>query len=891
MVGDEAPQEVVSASRSRGWLPAGRHWSGSLRFKGTGVRGDVVELLRMRAWLLVRRRWRATLFLSLLAGLAGGVAMAAFTVGRRASTAFDRFLAYSDAADLLVTFCPPELDRVDDETLRTCFFYDAVDEARIIARLPEVDVAGRVGYVGLTASFPSDPLQTWPANALVVFDAEPAAVDGAPIVVDGRRPDPAAVDEVAVNEQFAATTGLTVGDELDFTFWAEAEMGATAVEGERFSGPRLRATVVGIERNVRDLIGRVGTAIAGIEEHRVVAGRALAAEITEAGHFGGVAVVASNGDVGAAQAAIEGAFAGRLYNMSPNLDADDQDPIVDAIRYEAGGTLVFGAVTAFAAAAFAGQAVSRQSRREWSDGPTLRGLGMSNRDAAAAAGLRGAVTGAIAALIAAAVGIALSAAGPFGIAGRVEVDRGIVVDGVVVVAGGSAVLVVVTTATWWPVVRQFRRSATWPSIAQGSLHAVQTRLPPPAAAGLSMSINGRGAGGLPTGTAIAGVALAIIAAIAAVGVASSFDALTTTPARFGAPWHLSASAAVGEQGESSPVAELLAADPDVDAAAGIVGTDALIGDEIAWVHAFRPVEGVDGLISPVIVDGRAPAAIDEIALGARTMADQGVSIGDSIEIQPATSAPNDDSRVIVVGTTVVNDSFENNPGRGGVVTAEWIERYADELTPDPFVVRLQPGIDVEQFRTKLEAVATAGVNGPVRQGAIRNLERVGWVPFLLAVLVGVLAVASLAHAIVLSMRRQRGQLAILKSLGFRRGQVRAAVACHASILAVVAAIIGAPLGIILGRWAWRIVADGLGVASPPVTPVLAVTSIVVGALVVANLVAAYPAWQAAREPTARHARGVTDGFGRGSPGTPARWAFPTSSPDPEPAHDRNLRQQ
>ena len=45
----------------------------------------------------------------------------------------------------------------------------------------------------------------------------------------------------------------------------------------------------------------------------------------------------------------------------------------------------------------------------------------------------------------------------------------------------------------------------------------------------------------------------------------------------------------------------------------------------------------------------------------------------------------------------MNDSFENNPGRGGVVTPDWIERYADEVSPDPYVIRLVPGADVDQF--------------------------------------------------------------------------------------------------------------------------------------------------------------------------------------------------
>ena len=627
-------------------------------------------------------------------------------------------------------------------------------------------------------------------------------------------------------------------------------MGATAGEGDRFSGPTARVTVVGIERNVRDLVSRVGTAVAGLEEHRVSAGPGLGARTAGAARFAGVAIVAMGGDVDAAEAAIEEAFSGRLYNMSINLDADDKEPISDAIRYEAGGTILFGAITALAALGFSGQAVSRQSRREWFDGPALRALGMSTRDADASAILRGAVTGSIAAVVAVGTAVALSTLGPFGMAGRAEVRTGPVVDVPVLVLGVLAVLAVVTGSTWWPVARQFRSPARRRSMTKrGGVGALGSVLPPPAAAGLCMTVNGGGAGGLPTGTAVVGVALAVAAVLGAAGLAASFETLTATPSHFGAPWDLSASDAVIEPGGSSPIAELLGEDPDVEAAAGIVGTDASIGDETSWLQAFQPVDGVAASIRPVITEGRAPAAVDEVALGSTTMADQRLSIGDSIAVQPTTSGTGDSLRLTVVGTTVVNDSFENDPGRGGVVTVEWIDRYADEVTPDPYVVRLVPGADMERFRTRLEAVASAGVNGPVRQGAIRNLDRVRWVPFLLAALIGVLALASLAHALVLSVRRQRRQLAILKSLGFRTGQVRAAVAWHASALAVAAAIIGVPLGIVAGRWGWRLVADQLGVASPPATPIVEVTAIVVGAVLLANLVAAYPAWRAAREPT------------------------------------------
>ena len=813
-----------------------------------------MDVVWLRVGHLLRRGWRATLFLALLAGLAAGVAMAAVSIGRTAATSFDRFLAFTDPGDLIVTFCPPDMTEVTEESLIRCFTYDAVDEVVTARALPEVYSAGRAAYIGATVSRPTEPGRIWPANLVLAIDPEQPAIDGRPIGGAGRSPDPDAAGEIAVNERLAEVADVGIGDELDLVFWSADEMGAAAADGEQFSGPRVRAKVVGIERNVRDLIARVGTASSAIDETRLSAGSAMFAAISDAGRFGAVSITSADGDVTAARAAIDNAFAGRLYDIGLGLDDNDTDPIAEAIRYEAGGITLFGAITALAAAVFAGQAVSRQSRREWADAPTLRALGMSGRDAAGAALLRGAITGAIAAVVAIGTAVALSTVGPFGTAGRVEVDAGAIVDATVLGLGSVLTLLVIVGATLWPVARQFRRALRRPSVARRSaLGAVEGYLPAPAVAGLSMSFSGRGAGGLPTGTAFAGVALAFTMAIGAVGLTASLDALTATPARFGVLWDFSASTAIGDQRERSTISRFLRDDPDVAAAALINGTDASIGDEVAWFQAFEPVAGVDGLIGPVITAGRAPAAIDEVALGSTTMAEQGLSIGDTIELRTTSSADRT-SQLTVVGSTIFNDSFEDNPGRGGVVTVDWVNEYADEATPDPFVVRLRPGADVERFRTALEDVATGGVSGPVVQGAIRNVERIRAVPFLLAALVGLLAVASLAHALVLSVRRQRGQLAVLKSLGFRRVQVCAAVACHATFLVVAAAAVGVPLGIIVGRWGWRLVADEVGVASPPTTPLLWLAVIVVVGILIANLVAAYPGWAAARESTARALR-------------------------------------
>src|SRR3954471_778738 len=98
--------------------------------------------LRFRAEL--RTRWRALLAVPWLVGLAGGAALAALAGARRTDTAFDRLVARTDTADLLVN--------PDDGT------DSALTEDDVLS-LPQVVAGGRV-----------DGIAVAPANARNTFD-------------------------------------------------------------------------------------------------------------------------------------------------------------------------------------------------------------------------------------------------------------------------------------------------------------------------------------------------------------------------------------------------------------------------------------------------------------------------------------------------------------------------------------------------------------------------------------------------------------------------------------------------------------------------------------------------------------------------------------------------
>ncbi|MDP9020684.1 MAG: FtsX-like permease family protein, partial [Actinomycetota bacterium] len=98
--------------------------------------------------------------------------------------------------------------------------------------------------------------------------------------------------------------------------------------------------------------------------------------------------------------------------------------------------------------------------------------------------------------------------------------------------------------------------------------------------------------------------------------------------------------------------------------------------------------------------------------------------------------------------------------------------------------------------------------------------------------------------------RHRRDLSVLKSLGFTGRQVSATVVWQSSLIVAIALMVGVPLGIGLGRWLWILFAERLPVLAVPSVPALLLVGMAVTLVVLANLVAAVPAWRAARTPVA-----------------------------------------
>jgi putative ABC transport system permease protein len=366
--------------------------------------------------------------------------------------------------------------------------------------------------------------------------------------------------------------------------------------------------------------------------------------------------------------------------------------------------------------------------------------------------------------------------------------------------------------------------------------------PPSVVTGVRLALErGRGR------AALTGLALAVLVVVGAATFGRSLDNLADSPDLQGWNWDVVVGDAENESIED--MGELLDRNPNVGAWSGLMSpfTATVDGVEV-------DLEAVGRGDGPTFasVDGRAPSRAGEVALGEDTLEEVGAAVGDRVEVRFDTvteqgSVLRGGGEVTVVGTVLFNDANEQETrlGTGALVTLDGVEALGAEPFVSRFAVDYADGVDEGEAYRSLQADFYRTVLRPVTAVDVGNLRRVGGLPAVLAGVVGALALAVLAHAIVITLRRRRRELAVLRTLGFLRRQLGASVLVFAAATVAAAVAIGAPLGVAVGRWAWRLIAESMGSPAPPVVPVLVVALVAPLMLLVAAAVAAGPARSAA----------------------------------------------
>ncbi len=789
--------------------------------------------IRFRAEL--RSRWRAWAVLALAAGLAGGLIAGMAAAARRTATSYDRFLTHINAADAYVG-------------RGAAFGEDSLDFDRI-ARLPQVAASQRQLLLAVIAasSRSGRPLYPNGPNSLEVqVPSDGRRVDkiDRAKVVRGRLPDRSRADEVLADTKSIRYLGVGLGDWITLrslthdTIWnPHAHVRLSADPRKASGGPLVRLHVVGVAAYWKTDTDS-GYLYLTPAFYRAHGGREKLGSWAEELE---VRLKRGQADLPAFRAGVH-RIAGKLgyafYDPSASLPK-----VRRSINLQAQALRLLSVFAAAAAVLLIGQALFRRATLESAAHPTLRAVGMTTGQLVLVGAMGAAVIAVPAALLTAVSAFLLSPLAPIGRARELEPDRGFVLDATVIVIGAGVVFVAVLLLAVLASVRVARRSAavsdgTRTSRRPASPAAVlRAGWPPPMLAGLHMALDRRArASVVPVRATLVAAILAAGVTAAALTFAASLSHLLDTPRLYGQTWDFE-NGVFGPPVASSTLRKVRADPSFSDVGVGAIGPVEIGGRDVG----ARAVDSVKGSTAPTVLQGRAPRGRGEALLGTKTLDALHRSIGDVIAVHNGPRAV----RLRIVGSGVLPSSKWNKLGEGAAFRFEDFKRINPSAVASLLEVRIAPTADRDAALRRLSSI----VDGPseaVRPTDVGDFGGVEALPFLIVAVFAGAAVAALAHALVTSIRRRRRDLAVLKTLGFTRPQVAVAVAWHATTVAAIGVLVGLPLGLAVGRFAWNVFAENLGVVPEVVTPVALTAAVVPAAILLANLIAVLPGWSAAR---------------------------------------------
>ena len=788
------------------------------------MRGGGGSFRRYRFQADLRRRAGAWLAVAVIIGLSAGLALALVAGARRSDSAVPRFVDTPDAHQTLVVNGIPGT-----------FDFASVDFDDVAA-LPGVAHTETLAVLAAAGQTEDGVLVDTPSVNFMADASGRMGRDVSPFkYLAGRPADPADPDEVVAAFRTAEAFDLEVGSTIDVNLLSPEELervftpldrGGATFEDLAVVPPFERLRVVGIVAEPGGLAPP-----ADDDTSNLWMTPAAATAYGDAGVIDVLVVQLEDGADG------EPAFLDRLEALADGRPVLALSVAEDAKEADRGVTAIVralylaAALVAVVTVLVAGQVLARQAVEEGGEDSTLRALGWTRRDLLALRVAKAAIMGVAAAGIAVIVAVGLSPVFPIGLARIAEPDPGLDVDRTVL---GIGVLVVVLVASLLAASALWSERHRWPTrAARRSSRAVSlltgAGAPPEVVTGtgLAMQPGPRGSGTVRA--AVVTVALGLTTVIAVVGFMASLDHLTGTPALYGWNWDVE----LGQEFSDALTPEDVAwlnDHPDVTALA--VGSSVNLDLGGHRVNAYAVDDRV-GAVEPSLLAGRPAVDVGEVVV----TPDLG-AVGSEVSAEFAGEV----TELEIVGHAAL-------PRAEAMLTFETLQRVVPDAARQTALVELREGADQEAFTE--EARRALGFTGqdisvPDLPDDLVNFGRVDAAPAAMAGSMAVVAIATLVHALVTTTRRQRRDLAVLRTVGFTRRQVLAVVAWQATALVLAAALVAVPVGIVLGRWAWLIFADELRVVGRPVVPALAVVAATSGALLMANVVAVATGRRSAR---------------------------------------------
>ncbi|MDQ4132495.1 MAG: ABC transporter permease [Actinomycetota bacterium] len=802
-----------------------------------------VILTALRSGL--RRQWRAWLSLALLVGLFAGAVLAAAAGARRTATAYPRLLAHAAAGDVFITPFERRLRGSYEE----------------IRRLPHVADAGLAGVPVMARVDPSG------AGDFLLFPM--ASADGRfgytvnrPKLLAGRLPHPDRADQALLDPATARRFRVGVGDQLVLRAFDREPADRSRIAPS--DGTPVNFSIVGIGVFVDQVVPTqffegLPRLFLSPAAYRVYAAG------PESVVFEEIFVRLKPGtDVGGFRAEVERITAGDPEAAGHDFgsDADRTAKVQRAIGPQATALALFAALASIAGLLIVGQSIARQVLLESSDHPILRALGMTRGQLVATAALRVAGTGLLGGLLGALLAVASSPLMPIGPARLAEPRLGLSVNVALLAAGTGALVVLLVAVAAGPIWRSATPtgafgSAEFPGAQRSSRLAgavARAGAAPTVVVGTRLALEpGHGRTALPTRSTLAGTVMALTAVVASLIFGANLDRLVSDPARYGQAWDVAVDSGYSLLPTRATVTRL-AGDPAV---AGFSGAN--LG-EIAIGGRQVPAVGIDrlrGSVFPTLLEGRPPSRPDEIVLGTDVLARTRRTVGERITVEIGGS-PRD---MRIVGRAVfpalgLPGLSPAGLGEGAAVTGDVLpppslDAESPEDTYNMFLVRFRPHArDDAVARLERDVRQPDGPFGPPcqtndgaclvrshRPGDIGNYARVRATPLVLAGLLALIGMGTLANALASAVRRRRRDLATLRALGFVRRQAAATVAWQATTVALVSVVVGLPLGVVVGRSVWMAFAERLAVDPDPRLPLVALLLALPCIVAAANVVA------------------------------------------------------
>jgi hypothetical protein len=801
--------------------------------------GEQIVLITA-TWLRLdaRRRWRSLTVLALLIALATATILTSIAGARRGESAYNRLWARTLPATATVL---PNQPGFNWATIA------ALPDVAALAKFPVAFGFEAQGYPAASSGFP-------------LADDQMTRTIERPVILAGRLFDPHRADEVVITPKFEATSGKHVGDALTLELSSvhQADKGYDGSTGPP-GGPKIRARIMGVVRSPWDLDADTPGSSGGILSTPALFTRYRANILGTSGQTYVNALVRLKGG----EAAIP-AFRTTLAQVTGRDDIDVWDnshrfgdPLRRVTAYEAACLLAFGLAALVAALFLIGQSVARYTSATVADLQVLQAVGMTRRQAIAAASAGPFLAGLAGGTLGVAGAIVASRWMPIGVASIAEPNPGISLDWLVlgpgwflvpllVLAGSAAAAAVALTAGRRPaaprrsVIAAAAAAANFPvSLVVGARFALEP---------------GRGRSTVPVRSALVGAAVGVLGVLAAFTFSAGVSDAASHPARFGQTWQLTTFLGYNGQdfGPASRVLRAVAADPDVTGVEDARIGGGQSGQVSIESFTYAPVGGKRPAV--VLTAGRMPASPGEIVLAPTTAQELHAGTGSMVRLTGGTPAT---KAVRVTGIGFVPPGPHNGYADGAWLTPAGYDRifhgarYAFKFRAA--TVSLRPGADVPAVARRLDAVAAAIPGGraftftpPAPMPEIQAIKDLELLPLALSAFLALLAVSAVGHALSIAVRRRRHDLAVLRALGMTRRQSRLVVTTQASLLAVIGLIFGVPLGIALGRAIWRTVAGFTPLAYHPPVALLALLLIGPVALLAANALAAWPQRRAAR---------------------------------------------